>query len=203
MPSATQPAPYQTPKPGTDAPQPPPTYSFKLNHVCVRVKDMETSLKFYRDCLGMRTVFTLNSDSYNMIYLGYPEREEDGKEETGEEMLKNRLRRTGLLELKEVLGKENATWTGHKNTLHPYHSGFCHLGLTVSDAPACMARIKKAGYKIIKDVGEAPSAKMFGFAEDTPELNEWFKKAVTPIGFVEDPDGYWVEVVPNHSDACC
>ncbi|KAJ3047969.1 hypothetical protein HK097_011000 [Rhizophlyctis rosea] len=196
--------PYQTPQPGTDTPQPLPTHSFRLNHVCIRVHDMETSLKFYRDTLGMRTIFTLNSDSYNMIYLGYPERgpNGNGREETGAEMLKGRLRRTGLLELKQVLGKENDSWRGHRGK-HPYDTGFCHLGFTVDNAPSCMALIKKGGYKIIKDVGEKPSKAMFGFASETPELNEWFQEAVTPLGFVEDPDGYWVEVVPNHSDACC
>ena len=54
---------------------------------------------------------------------------------------------------------------------------------------------------MVKDVGEKPSVTMFRFAEDTLELNDWSKQAVTR--FWEDPAGYWVEVVPDHSDASC
>ena len=84
------------PIPGTDKPQPSQTVGWKLNHICFRIADPERTTHFYRDILGMRTVFTVDCGSFTILYFGYPEVE--GVHETGEEMLRKRHDREGLIE---------------------------------------------------------------------------------------------------------
>jgi len=84
------------PIPGTDAPQPKQTVGWKLNHICFRIRDPEATTRFYRDVLGMRTIFTVDAGSFSILYFGYPE--VVGEHETGEEMLRRRHNREGLIE---------------------------------------------------------------------------------------------------------
>src|SRR2546423_1458767 len=69
------------PVPGTDKQQPPQTVGWKLNHICFRIRDPERTIHFYRDILGMRTVFTVDCGSFSILYFGYPE--VVGEHETG------------------------------------------------------------------------------------------------------------------------
>src|SRR3954451_10096699 len=84
------------PVPGTDKQQPPQTVGWKLNHICFRIRDPERTTHFYRDILGMRTVFTVDCGSFSILYFGYPE--VVGEHETGKEMLRKRHNREGLIE---------------------------------------------------------------------------------------------------------
>jgi len=88
------------PVPGTDLPQPPQTVGWKLNHICFRIRDPEATTHFYRDILGMRTIFTVDCGSFSILYFGYPE--QVGVHETGTQMLKARHGREGLLEFIHV-----------------------------------------------------------------------------------------------------
>ncbi len=72
------------------------------------------------------------------------------------------------------------------------------MGFCVPHVPSAMRRLRNAGVRVIKDVGELPTGKMFGFER---ELAERFAGLVARIGFVADPDGYWVEIVPSGNDA--
>ncbi|ODQ50172.1 Glyoxalase/Bleomycin resistance protein/Dihydroxybiphenyl dioxygenase [Saitoella complicata NRRL Y-17804] len=163
---------------GTDGPQPEETIGFNLNHLCIRIRDPEVSLKFYRDVLGLRRIFTVDGNAYTVYYLGYPK--DAGKHQSGEELLNERLHRSGLLELIHVHGSENDNWPAYTQD-HPYRRGFCHIGITVPDMHAAMARMKEHNGGV--------------------ELEPRFAEPVRRIAFVEDPDGYWIELVPNHSDA--
>jgi len=81
---------------GTDASQPKQTVGWKLNHICFRIQDPEATTRFYRDILGMRTIFTVDAGSFSILYFGYPE--VVGEHETGEEMMRRRHNREGLIE---------------------------------------------------------------------------------------------------------
>lgn len=176
-----------------DGDQPKETIGYNLNHTCIRVKDLEASLKFYRDLLGMRSIFYVDSNSFVVYYLGYPKR---GTQQTGEEILAERLQKSGLLELIYFKNeKQNDEFQGNRE-IHPYHTGFCHLGFCVPNVPAAMRRFKEAGVKIVKDVGELPTGAMYGCDD---ELAERFANLVRRIAFVADPDGYWCEIVPDGS----
>ncbi|BFZ55946.1 hypothetical protein PYCC9005_002987 [Savitreella phatthalungensis] len=176
-----------------DGDQPAETIGYNLNHTCIRVKDLEESLHFYRDLMGMRSIFYVDSNSFVVYYLGYPKR---GHQQTGQEILNERLQKSGLLELIYVKNADdNARFDGNR-TVHPYHTGFCHLGFCVPNVPATMRRLKDAGVKVVKDVGELPTGAMYGC---TDELAERFANLVRRIAFVADPDGYWCEIVPDGS----
>lgn len=176
-----------------DGDQPSETIGYNLNHTCIRVKDLEASLKFYRDLLGMRSIFYVDSKSFVVYYLGYPKR---GTQQSGEEILADRLQRSGLLELIYFKNeKQNTEFMGNRE-IHPYHTGFCHLGLCVPSVPKAMKRFRDHGVRIVKDVGELPTGAMYGCDD---ELAERFAGLVRRIGFVADPDGYWVEIVPDGS----
>jgi lactoylglutathione lyase len=88
------------PIPGTDPPQPPQTVGWKLNHICFRIRDPEATTHFYRDILGMRSIFTVDCGSFTILYFGYPE--QVGVHETGVQMLNARHCREGLLEFIHV-----------------------------------------------------------------------------------------------------
>ncbi|GAO49939.1 hypothetical protein G7K_4075-t1 [Saitoella complicata NRRL Y-17804] len=170
---------------GTDGPQPEETIGFNLNHLCIRIRDPEVSLKFYRDVLGLRRIFTVDGNAYTVYYLGYPK--DAGKHQSGEELLNERLHRSGLLELIHVHGSENDNWPAYTQD-HPYRRGFCHIGITVPDMHAAMARMKEHNVKIIKDIGELPTSKMFGLKgadEGGVELEPRFAEPVRRIAFVE------------------
>lgn len=51
---------------GNDPPRPAQTLGINLHHVCLRIKDPEKTLKFYRDVLGMRVLFTYNAGSFSI-----------------------------------------------------------------------------------------------------------------------------------------
>src|SRR5271163_716579 len=84
------------PIPGTDAEQPSQTVGWKLNHICFRIRDPVATTRFYRDILGMRTIFTVDAGSFSILYFGYPE--VVGEHETGQEMIERRHNREGLIE---------------------------------------------------------------------------------------------------------
>jgi len=48
----------------------PATASYQLNHLMLRIKDVQRSLRFYCDCLGMHVVFIFNAGPWTIYYLG-------------------------------------------------------------------------------------------------------------------------------------
>ena len=92
---------------GGDPPQPPATSGFAFNHTALQVSDLAASLKFYKDILGFREVFTFafaksgkNGEvKHKVTGLAYPVG--DGKRafQTGEQLLGDMLLRDGILEL--------------------------------------------------------------------------------------------------------
>ena len=118
---------------------------FTFNHFNFNVFDLERSLKFYDEALGLRPVREKNAADgrYKIVFLG------DG-------------RSPFLLEL---------TWL--RDRTEPYDLGEqeYHLALAADDFDAAHAK------------HEAMGAICF----ENPEMG---------IYFLEDPDGYWIEVIP-------
>lgn len=118
---------------------------FTFNHFNFNVFDLERSLKFYDEALGLKPVREKNAADgrYKIIFLG------DG-------------RSPFLLEL---------TWL--RDRTEPYDLGEqeYHLALSADDFEAAHAK------------HEAMGAICF----ENPEMG---------IYFLEDPDGYWIEVIP-------
>ena len=117
--------------------------SFQFAHFNFNVLDLDRSIAFYRDALGLTPVRYKRTDDFTLAYLG------DGK--TGFE-----------LEL---------TWL--KDRTKPYDLGEdeFHLAMAVEDMDAAHARHKEMGCIC-------------------------FENPAMGIYFIEDPDGYWIEIVP-------
>jgi lactoylglutathione lyase len=137
----------------------------------LRVKDIEKSLKFYQDVLGMTLFRTHESASsgFNLYFLGYPgEQGAPAADGTTSD-------REGLLELTWNYGTE-------KDEAFGYHSGneepkgFGHICVSVDNLEAACRRFEemRCGWK--------------------KRLTEGSMKN---IAFLLDPDGYWVEVIQN------
>ncbi len=117
---------------------------FTFNHFNFNVSDLEKSLQFYHDALGLQEISRTENEDFTIVFLG------DGH--------------TGFrLEL---------TWM--KNHPQKYDLGEqeFHLAMTASD---------------------------FEKAHAYHKSHNWicFENEAIGIYFLEDPDGYWIEMVPD------
>jgi len=119
---------------------------FRFDHNNINVRDLEKSLSFYRDALGLSETRRIESadKSFKLVFLG------DGKT-------------THKLEL---------TWL--RERMEPYNLGDneFHLALVVDDYDSAFARHKAMGC----------------VCYENPAMG---------IYFIEDPDGYWLEILPE------
>ena len=120
--------------------------AFHFAHYNYNVRDLERSLTFYRDALGLTEVRRKEAadGSFILVYLG------DGQSDF-------------LLEL---------TWL--RDWDRPYNLGDneIHLALTSDDFEAAHAKHKEMGCIC-------------------------YENEAMGIYFISDPDGYWIEIVPQ------
>ncbi len=117
---------------------------FTFNHFNFNVKDLQVSLDFYKEALGLEPVKVNDQDDFTLVYLG------DGK--------------TGFrLELTYLKDRTEAYDLGEQEF---------HLAMTTDDMEAAHAKHEKMGC----------------ICFENPSMG---------IYFIEDPDGYWIEVVPD------
>lgn len=119
---------------------------FTFAHNNINVLDLEKSLAFYREALGLVTIRekTAGDGSFRLVFLG------DG--ESGHQ-----------LEL---------TWL--RDRTEPYNLGDneIHLAFVVDDMEAAHAHHEKMGCIC-------------------------FENKAMGIYFINDPDGYWIEIIPK------
>ena len=119
---------------------------FTFNHFNFNVKDLEKSLKFYKEALSLEPVKINDQPDFTLVYLG------DGK--------------TGFrLELTYLKDREEAYDLGELEY---------HLAITARDMKAAHDLHEKMGCIC-------------------------FENPAMGIYFIEDPDGYWIEIVPDGS----
>ena len=128
------------------------TDKYRLLHTMLRVRDLEKSLKFYTDLLGMKVLRQRDypSGKFTLAFVGYGE-------EAG----------NTVIEL-----------THNWEQAEPYNLGsaFGHLAIGVPDVYRTCERLAAAGVKIPRPAG--PMA-----------------HGGSVIAFIEDPDGYRIELV--------
>lgn len=138
-----------TASPQTDAPT--ALGKARMLHTMIRVHDLDRSIKFYTELLGMKLLRRTDypEGKFTNVFVGY------GDEATH-----------AVLEL-------TYNWD-HA----PYNlgDGYGHVALGVPDVYAACERLAKAGAKIPRPAGP-------------------MKHGTTVIAFVEDPDGYKIELV--------
>ncbi|HSW39180.1 MAG TPA: VOC family protein [Acidobacteriota bacterium] len=118
---------------------------FRFDHNSINVRDLDKSLAFYKEALGLREVRRkeASDNSFILVFLG--------DETTGHR-----------LEL---------TWL--RDRAEPYNLGDneFHLAMAVDDYDAAFAHHRK----------------MSCICYENPGMG---------LYFIEDPDGYWVEIIP-------
>jgi lactoylglutathione lyase len=123
----------------------------RLLHTMLRVGNLDRSIAFYTDILGMRLLRRNDypEGKFTLAFVGY-EDEANG----------------AVIELTHNWGVEH----------YELGSGFGHLAVSVDDAYAACAAMKAQGGKVVREAGP-------------------MKGGSTVIAFVEDPDGYKIELI--------
>jgi len=114
--------------------------TYKLVHSCIRVKDLEASLRFYQEGLGLHITRRKNfpEHAFDLVYL---------TDEAG----------TFELEL-----------TYNYDQKEPYiiGNGYSHLALTVEDLEASREKHEAMGYPVTKLMGLPGSPPRYYFVTD-------------------------------------
>ncbi|HLV28321.1 MAG TPA: lactoylglutathione lyase [Burkholderiaceae bacterium] len=127
----------------------------RILHTMLRVGDLEKSLDFYTNVLGMRLLRRKDypDGKFTLAFVGYQD-EEDG----------------AVIELTH-------NWDTDR---YEIGTGYGHIALEVEDAYKACDDIKARGGKVTREAGP-------------------MKHGQTVIAFVEDPDGYKIELIQRKS----
>ncbi len=127
----------------------------RVLHTMLRVGDLDRSLKFYTDVLGMKLLRKKDypDGQFTLAFVGYGAESEQA-----------------VIELTYNWGRSQ------------YNLGdaFGHVALEVDDAYRACDDIKKRGGKVTREAGP-------------------MKHGSTVIAFVEDPDGYKIELIQKNT----
>ncbi|QQG30273.1 lactoylglutathione lyase [Pectobacterium carotovorum] len=125
----------------------------RLLHTMLRVSDLQRSIDFYTQILGMRVLRTSENTEYKytLAFVGYTEESEGA-----------------VIELTYNWGVDS----------YDLGNAYGHIALGVDDVAATCERIRKAGGNVTREAGPV-------------------KGGTTVIAFIEDPDGYKIELIEN------
>jgi len=140
----------------------------------LRVKDPKISLQFYTEILGMELIDEHQASDFTLYFLAF---DNQGGNLTAEEKREKRSAREGLLELTHNHGTEtDSNFKGYASGNSEPGKGFGHIAISVDDVEIACERFEKLGVQFKKKPSEGK---------------------MSHIAFLLDPDGYWIEVVPN------
>ena len=125
----------------------------KFLHTMLRVGNLERSVAFYTNLLGMKELRRRDvpDGKYTLVFLGYGEGNKEGQ---------------GEIELTYNYGVET----------YEIGTAFGHLAVGVPDVKAACEAVRAGGGKVTREAGPV-------------------KFGTTIIAFVEDPDGYKIELI--------
>lgn len=123
----------------------------RILHTMLRVGDLDRSLAFYTDVLGMKLLRRNDypEGKFTLAFIGYQDESEGA-----------------VIELTHNWGTSS----------YDLGNGYGHIALEVDDAYDACARIKEKGGNVTREAGP-------------------MKHGTTVIAFVEDPDGYKIELI--------
>lgn len=127
----------------------------RLLHTMLRVGNLQRSIDFYTNVLGMKLLRTTDrpEQKYTLAFVGYGSNPEHAE-----------------LELTYNYGVDR----------YEIGTAFGHLAIAVDDAYAACERIRAAGGSITREPGPV-------------------RGGTTVIAFVQDPDGYKIELIQGRS----
>jgi lactoylglutathione lyase len=120
-------------------------------HTMLRVGDLQRSIEFYTQALGMKVLRTTDrpEQKYTLAFVGY-----------GDE------REHAVLELTYNYGVDH----------YDLGSGYGHVAIGVPDVTAACQKVRNAGGAVTREPGPV-------------------KGGTSVIAFVQDPDGYKIELI--------
>lgn len=123
----------------------------RILHTMIRVGDLDQSLRFYTDVLGMRLLRRQDypDGKFTLAFVGYGDESDEA-----------------VIEL-------TYNWDENRYELG---NAFGHIAIGVEDIRKTCTEIKRRGGKVIREPGP-------------------MKHGSTVIAFVEDPDGYKLELI--------
>lgn len=123
----------------------------RILHTMIRVGDLDRSLAFYTDVLGMRLLRRKDypEGRFTLAFVGYQDEQEGA-----------------VLELTH-------NWDTSEYDLG---NGYGHIALAVDDVYQACERIRQRGGRIVREPGP-------------------MKHGTSVLAFVEDPDGYRIELL--------
>lgn len=127
----------------------------RLLHTMIRVNNLEESIRFYCELLGMKLLRNKEypSGRFTLAFVGYGNETENA-----------------VIEL-------TYNWDTHQ---YDVGNGFGHLAVGVTDIYATCETLRAKGAKIVREPGP-------------------MKHGSTEIAFVEDPNGYKIELIQMKS----
>jgi lactoylglutathione lyase len=125
----------------------------RMLHTMLRVRDLDTSLKFYCEVLGMKLLrkHDFPEGKFTLAFGGYG----DEKDSTVLELTHN--------------------WDVDR---YDHGDAYGHIAVGVDDVYAACDRVRERGGNVIRDAGP-------------------MKGGTTVLAFVEDPDGYKIELLAD------
>lgn len=128
----------------------------RILHTMLRVGDLQRSIDFYTEILGMKLLRTSDNPEYQytLAFLGYGSNPEHAE-----------------LELTYNYGV----------TSYELGTAYGHLAVAVPDAAAACAAVREKGGNVTRDAGPVKGGK-------------------TIIAFVQDPDGYKIELIERQTE---
>ena len=123
----------------------------KILHTMLRVGNLDRSIKFYTEVMGMRLLRRADfpAGKFTLAFVGFQDESEGA-----------------VIELTH-------NWeTDH----YDIGTGYGHIALAVPDAYAACDAIRQRGGNVVREAGP-------------------MKGSTTVIAFVEDPDGYKIELI--------
>jgi len=126
----------------------------RILHTMLRVGDLEKSLRFYTEVLGMRLLRRKDypDGKFTLAFVGYGDESD-----------------TAVLELTYNWGVDK----------YEIGNGYGHIAIAVDDAFKACKEVKRRGGKVTREAGP-------------------MKHGTTVIAFVEDPDGYKIELIERN-----
>ena len=123
----------------------------RILHTMIRVGDLDRSIKFYTEVLGMKLLRRKDypDGEFTLAFIGYGDEADNT-----------------VIELTYNWGQDR----------YDLGTGFGHIALEVDDVYRATDEIRSLGGKIIRDAGP-------------------MNAGTTIISFVEDPDGYQIELI--------
>ena len=127
----------------------------RLLHTMIRVGDLDRSIAFYTEVLGMKLLRRNDYEGgrFTLAFVGFGSEDEQA-----------------VIELTH-------NWD---TASYELGNGFGHIAVEVSDAYAACDQIKRRGGKVVREAGP-------------------MQHGTTVLAFVEDPDGYRIELIQKHS----